>query len=44
MSHDHTFVSGEVLTAANLNDLPSGRIASTSVTASQTGLTAVLKS
>jgi len=39
MSHDHTFVSGEVLTAANINDLTSGRVAYVAVTADQTGIT-----
>jgi hypothetical protein len=41
MSHDHTFVSGEVLTAANLNDLSSGRVSYVAVTANQTGITTI---
>lgn len=41
MSHDHTFVAGEVLTATNLNDLTSGRVSSVSVTSSQGSITTI---
>lgn len=37
----HTYVAGETLTAVNMELLPKGRMASASVTANQTGITAV---
>lgn len=41
MSHDQTWTAGQVLTAAALNDLTSGRVGSASVTATQGSITTV---
>jgi hypothetical protein len=41
MSHDHTYVAGEVLTAANLNDLSSATVGSVTATGAQTGISAI---
>jgi hypothetical protein len=41
MSHDQTFVAGQVLTAAALNDHTSGRVGYVAVTSSQGSITSI---